>query len=592
MRSLPGAGLAGAPGRGPAASTRPRVPGAIPASGGAAVTAAGASPRRPVPPRPYRRNSCRTRPPMRRPRRHRPGRYQQQLVERARFHEFLVAACRDEPPLVQHRDPVRQPQGRAPVRDQQRGPALHDPAQGLVDLGLHPRVHRRGRVVQHQDARVGQQRAGECHPLPLAAGQGESPLTYHRVVALGKSGDELAGLGRVRRGHDLLPGRVGPPESDVPGDAVREQEAVLEDQPDRRTQRVQREVPDVVAADPDVAAAHVVEAGEQQRDRGLPRARGADQRQRLTRRHPQRQAVQHRLGRYVAEADAGELDARGARWQRDRTWPVGHHRPGVDHLEDPDDTGPRLLAQGDQGGQRPDRPDHRHQVGRERQERAERDRAPQGQPAAQRQHPDLAERGDRLQRGVVPGHQAHGPHPGAVQVGAGLFEPLHFLALLPEALHHAHAGHGGLDHLRDGSRPLLRVPARREQRAPGPERDEPQGGADGKGDESEQRREHRHDDQRAGEQHRVADEQGHPGHQALHHADVGDRPAHDLAGVQFVLPGAVQAGQRGQDLRAQIVLHVEGELAGPVTPQVQRADIGQRRADQEQCQRPDGLLGG
>jgi hypothetical protein len=216
-----------------------------------------------------------------------PG-YQQQPVERAVRQQLLVAALGDQP-FVQDRDAVREPQRRPAVRDQQRGPAPHHPAQRLVDLGLHPRVHGGGGVVQHQDPGVGEQRAGQRDPLPLAAGQGEPLLADHGVVPLGQVGDELVGLGRPGRGDDLLPRRVRPAEGDVGGDAVGEQEAVLQDQPDRRPQRVLGEVPDVVAADPDLAAAHVVEAGEQQRDRGLPRARGADHGQRLTRRDPQRQ---------------------------------------------------------------------------------------------------------------------------------------------------------------------------------------------------------------------------------------------------------------------------------------------------------------
>ncbi len=97
------------------------------------------------------------------------GAGQQQPVQRAARLQFLVRALGDKPALVEHRDPVGEPQRRAPVRDQQRGPARHDPVQGLVDLGLHPRVDRRGCVVENQDARVGEQGAGERHPLPLSA---------------------------------------------------------------------------------------------------------------------------------------------------------------------------------------------------------------------------------------------------------------------------------------------------------------------------------------------------------------------------------------------------------------------------------------
>jgi hypothetical protein len=65
-----------------------------------------------------------------------PGPDQQQPVERAVAVELLGRADRDEPPAVEHRDPVGELQGGAAVRDQQRRAVLHHPVQGGVDLGL------------------------------------------------------------------------------------------------------------------------------------------------------------------------------------------------------------------------------------------------------------------------------------------------------------------------------------------------------------------------------------------------------------------------------------------------------------------------
>ena len=98
-------------------------------------------------------------------------------------------------------------------------------------------------------------------------------------------------------------------------DGVGEQEALLQHQADRGAERVEGEVTDVVPADPDRAGAHVVEPGEQQRDRGLAGARGADDGERLAGPDPQRQAAQHRLGRHVAEVHVVELDVLAARRQ-------------------------------------------------------------------------------------------------------------------------------------------------------------------------------------------------------------------------------------------------------------------------------------
>ena len=85
---------------------------------------------------------------------------------------------------------------------------------------------------------------------------------------------------------------------------------------------------------------------------------------------------------------------------------------------------------------------------------------------------------------------------------------------------------------------------------------------------------------------------GHHGQQALDHREVGDGPADHLAGVQLVLAGAVQPGQRGEELGAQVVLDVQGEPAAAVAAQVEAAEVDRGRDDQQPGQRPDGLPGG
>ena len=288
-------------------------------------------------------------------------------------------------------------------------------------------------------------------------------------------------------------------------DGVGEQEAVLHDEPDRGAQRVLGDVPYVVAADPDGAPAHVVEPRQQQRDRRLAGAGGADHGHRLARADAQREPAQHRLGRHVAEPDVVEFDAGRVGRQRRGAGLVGDHRARVDDFQHPDDAGPRLLPDRDQGGEHPDRAGHLREVAGEGQERAERDAALDGEPAAQGEHPDLAEGGDGLQRGVEPGHHAREPDAGRVQVRARALHALQFLVFLPEALDHADPADGLVDDGRDLARLLLRVPARREQLAPGPQRDHPQRRGDRQRHHGQQRRQGQHDDDRDDEEQRAAD---------------------------------------------------------------------------------------
>ena len=110
-----------------------------------------------------------------------------------------MRALGDDPAALHHRDPVGQADGRQAVGDDQRRAVGHQPAQRLVDLLLDLHVDRRRGVVEHEDRRVHQQRAGDREPLALATGEREAALADHRVVALGQRLHELVGAGRDAR---------------------------------------------------------------------------------------------------------------------------------------------------------------------------------------------------------------------------------------------------------------------------------------------------------------------------------------------------------------------------------------------------------
>ena len=142
----------------------------------------------------------------------------------------------DDPAVDDHRDPIRQGQGRPAVGDQDGGPVLGDPVQRRVDRRLGGRVDGAGRIVQHEHPRVGEQGPGQREPLALSAGQGQPAFADHRAVAVGQRLDELRRLGRLGGGPDVLVGGVRAAVGDVGGDAVGEQERLLEHHPDRGAQ--------------------------------------------------------------------------------------------------------------------------------------------------------------------------------------------------------------------------------------------------------------------------------------------------------------------------------------------------------------------
>ena len=82
--------------------------------------------------------------------------------------------------------------------------------------------------------------------------------------------------------------------------------------------RVQRDVADVVAVDEHLAVERVVEAGEQLGDRRLPRAGGADQRERLALGDREVDVLEHERVGCVTERDVLERDLALDRRERHR----------------------------------------------------------------------------------------------------------------------------------------------------------------------------------------------------------------------------------------------------------------------------------
>ena len=96
------------------------------------------------------------------------------------------------------------------------------PPQALLDQALGVHVDVRGRLVEHEDPRVGHQRAGERHQLALAGRQLHAALADLGVVAVARAPSMNSSAPTARAAvRDLLVGRVGAPEGDVLADRAR-----------------------------------------------------------------------------------------------------------------------------------------------------------------------------------------------------------------------------------------------------------------------------------------------------------------------------------------------------------------------------------
>ncbi len=197
-----------------------------------------------------------------------------------------------------------------PVRDDQRGPALHQLPQRLLHEGLALGVQRAGRLVEEQDGRVAQDRPGQCDPLTLPAREFDAAFPDHRVEARREVVGEFRDVGRVGGGADLGVGGVRPGEPDVLTQGAVEHGRFLRDVGDQAPQVGLPEPADVLTTDHDAAGLDVGHPQEQPGEGGLAAAGPSDEADACSARHVQLESLEDRVAPVVGEGDVFEADVR------------------------------------------------------------------------------------------------------------------------------------------------------------------------------------------------------------------------------------------------------------------------------------------
>ena len=111
-------------------------------------------------------------------------------------------------PVAEHDRAVGDEDGREPLAGDEHGPPGDRGAEVLDQVALGLGVDRRHRVVEHEHARAGDERARERDPLALAAREVDAALADQRVVAVRQVVDELGDAGRLARVEHVRPVRV------------------------------------------------------------------------------------------------------------------------------------------------------------------------------------------------------------------------------------------------------------------------------------------------------------------------------------------------------------------------------------------------
>ena len=260
-----------------------------------------------------------------------------------------MASLLDDPPPVHHDDRVGIPDRGQPVGDHEARPAVSQLCHRRLDQDLGAGVDIARRLVENQDGRVGEERAGDRQQLLLPRGEVRGVLVEQGRVSVGQGADEVVDVRRPGGLDDLGLGRTGPPVGDVVPDRPCEQPGVLQHHAEGAPHLVAGEVAVVDAVEEDVPGVDLVEADEQVHDRGLACARGADDRDRLAGRRLEGEVLDQGLVGLVAERDVVEPHTPGGLGPPGRNGGgrrmVGRLLRCVQELEDPLGRGEARLEQ-------------------------------------------------------------------------------------------------------------------------------------------------------------------------------------------------------------------------------------------------------
>ena len=225
---------------------------------------------------------------------------------------------------AQHQNAVRVLDRRQAVGNRQGRAALCQLVQALADQNLTLVVQGTCGLVQQQDARVLQKDAGNRQTLLLPAAQLDAALTDVGVVAVLQRTDKGVGPGQAGSLLNFGAGRAGAAIGDVLRHRAAEQVNVLLHDADGPAQAVQRHAAHVLAVNQDLAARHIIEAGDQVAQRRLAAAGRPDERDILARADVQINVAQDLVVVVgVLKADVVKVDAAVLHDQRLRVGGVG-----------------------------------------------------------------------------------------------------------------------------------------------------------------------------------------------------------------------------------------------------------------------------
>jgi hypothetical protein len=227
-------------------------------------------------------------------------------IKAVRPYEARVVAALDDPPPIEHQDLVGGHDTGQAVRDHDRRGTFGDCGEIGLDRLLGGAVEGRRRLVEDEDARALEDRAGNRQTLLFAAGQLEAALADQGGVAVRQGVDEALKRRGCGGGVDLRGTRVRTGERDVLADRVVEQHGVLRHHRDRGPDARLSQLADVLAIDQNAAGAWIIETEQQPGDARFAGAGRADDRNLAARLDGEAHVVERAASGAVVEGDALE----------------------------------------------------------------------------------------------------------------------------------------------------------------------------------------------------------------------------------------------------------------------------------------------
>ena len=325
------------------------------------------------------------------------------LVEAGVLEQLGVLADLDDLAVLHHNNFVSLQDGAEPMGDDEGGAAGHQARHRVLNETFAFGVERAGGLIEDEESRIFQDRAGDGDALALAAAEFDAAFAHGAVVAMRQLEDEVVRIGGRGRGDDRRQGGVGAPVTDVVEQRAAEQNAFLHHKPDLLPERFDGDAAEIIAVEQNRAGIHVVEPAEQVDERGLAGAARTDECDHLAGFDGEINIFQNPALRVVAELHLTEFHPARHRRQFHRVPAFDDERRGVEDFVDFFQAGASLLDDGVHVAEAHHRRIEEAHVGAERDELADCELVVDHHPAADREEQQHAERFDGGGKDPEPG---------------------------------------------------------------------------------------------------------------------------------------------------------------------------------------------